>query len=189
MTGTQLARAIADICNTKPELDAKLAATLGKWLKDTIGKIATLEDYRQAAARGRSELITLYISILPSTDIARLAKKFDPLFPGLQAKGAEQQRSHILALIAGKTDPTPKPHSKQPPMAIDDILTLTDPIRRRIELTKHSPNQLKKAIKEKQIAGGFIGAKASKTEMIEHIQAALASGWPKLRSVLDESKY
>ena len=73
MTGAQLARAIADLCSTKPDLDAKLAAILAKWLKDALGKVSTSEDFRHVAANGRVAVISLYLksSALPRCGQAR----------------------------------------------------------------------------------------------------------------------
>ena len=189
MTGAQLARAIADLCSTKPDLDVKLTATLAKWLKDALGKASTLEDFRRAAANGRADVISVYLTTLSPSDVVKLAKKFDPHAAGLRPQSHDAQRDHVLALIRRQSEPAQKPSTRQPPMPIEDVLALTDPIRRRAELTKHTPVQLKKAIKDKHIEGGHLGSKPSKTEMIEHIQAALAGGWPKPHSVLDESKY
>jgi hypothetical protein len=189
MTGAQLARAIADVCSTKPDLDAKLAATLARWLKDTLGKLTTLDDYRRAAAGGNASFVPLYLSTLPALEVAKLAKKFDPHRPGLHAQSHEAQRSHILSLIKRQSEPTERAATRQPPMPFDAILALADPIRRHAELSKHTPVQLKKVIKEKQINGGYLSSKPSKTELVEHIQAALASGWPQARSILDQNKY
>jgi hypothetical protein len=166
-----------------------LATILGRWLKDAIGKLTTLDDYRRAAANGRGELIAIYLSTLGTSNLAKLAKKFDPHWPGATTDAPDVQRAHILSLIRRQRDPAEKPAARQPAMPIDRVLALSDPISRRAELAKHTPAQLKKAIKERHIHAGPLSSKASKTELIEHIQAALARGWPKTQSVLDESKY
>jgi hypothetical protein len=60
---------------------------------------------------------------------------------------------------------------------------------RRSELEKLTSGQIKKAIKEKSIDAEQLSSKATKLEMIEHIQSAIAFGWPNTRSVIDESRY
>lgn len=189
MTGAHLARAIAGLGSTKPELDAELATTLAKWLKGTLGRLTTLDDYRRAALDDRAIFVPLYVSTLPALEIAKLAKKFDPYRPGLQGQSHETQRAHIISLVRRQSEPAERPPTRQPPMPIDDVLVLPDPIRRHAELTKHTPVQLKKVIKEKKINGGHLSSKASKTELVEHIQAALAAGWPKTRTIFDDDKY
>jgi hypothetical protein len=189
MTGAQLARAIADLCSTRPDLDAKLATTLAKWLKEALGQLTTLEDYQCAAANGRGDFIATYLSTLSATDLARLAKKLDPHKPSLTTQGPNTNRAHLISLIRRECEPAKKPSTKQAPMPIERVLALQDPIHRRAELAKHTPAQLKKVIRDKHIDGAPISPKASKTELIEHIQAALAAGWPRSQSVLDGSKY
>jgi hypothetical protein len=189
MTGAQLARAIADICSTKPDLDTKLAVTLAKWLRETLGKLTTLDDYRRAAAGANGSFVPLCLSTLPGVEIAKLAKKFDPHQPDIQARSPEAQRGHILSLIKRQSEPAERPLTRRQPMPLEDILALADPARRHAELSKHTPVQLKKVIKEKQINGGHLSSRPSKTELVEHIQAALASGWPKARTILDQNKY
>lgn len=153
MTGAQLARAIADLCSTKPDLDATLATTLAKWLKDAVGKLTTLDDFRRAASNGRGDLVTTYLSTLSATDLAKLAKKFDPHRPGLSIDRPDTQRTHILALIRRERAPAERPTARSAPIPIDGVLAIPDPIRRRAELAKYTPAQLKKAIKDKHIDG------------------------------------
>jgi hypothetical protein len=187
MTGAELARAIANLCSTKPDLDANLATNLAKWLKGLLGKVTTLDDFRRAASPGRSDLVAIYLSTLSSADLTKLTNKLDPHRPDLQKATPERQRGHLLALIRRECEPADKPTPQVTP--IDAVLAITDPILRRSELAKHNPAQLKKAIKDKQIGGATLSSKASKTELIEHIQAALAAGWPRTQSLLANSKY
>ena len=74
-------------------------------------------------------------------------------------------------------------------MPIKGILALPDPSIRRLELARRTPAQLKSTIKDKNIDPTQLSSKPSKTELIEHIQAAIASGWPRSRSILDENKH
>src|SRR5262249_25767501 len=186
MTGAQLAGTIADLCRTKPELDGSLTAALTKWLKDRLGKVSTLEDFRRAAGDGHADLVRVYLSTFGPSDIQKTAKKFDPHHYELLGLTEGAQRAHVLALIRRETNPAQPPAGRQPPMPIDEVLGLRDQLRRRAELAKHTPAQLKKTIREKDIGGGHLSSRPTKTEMIEHIEAALASGWPKLHSVMDE---
>jgi hypothetical protein len=103
-------------------------------------------------------------------------------------------RSHLGALIGGRIEPSQKAKpSKSRPKAnanpIDEVLKLHNSLQRRRELEKLSPVELKSAIKRYDINVGSLSSKPSKVEMIEHIQAAMAAGWPAPRSVLDDSKY
>jgi hypothetical protein len=187
MTGAELARAIANLCSAKPDLDAKLATNLAKWLKGLLGKMTTLDDFRRAASTGAGDLVAIYLSTLSSADLARLTKKLDPHRPDLQKATPDRQHSHLLALIGRECDPADKPSPRVTP--IDAVLAIADPILRRSELAKHTPAQLKKAIKDNQIDGATLNSRATKTELIEHIQAALAAGWPRAQSLLTDSKY
>jgi hypothetical protein len=166
-----------------------LATTLAKWLKEVLGKLTTLEDYRRAASHGRGDFIATYLSTLSATDLAKLAKKFDPHKPSLTTHGPDTNCAHLISLIRRECEPAKKPSTQRGPMPIERVLALQDPIHRRAELANHTPAQLKKVIREKHIDGAPLGPKASKTELIEHIQAAFVAGWPRSHSVLDESKY
>ncbi|MGE0851871.1 MAG: hypothetical protein AB7O44_19975 [Hyphomicrobiaceae bacterium] len=187
MQGAQLARALADLSSTKPDLDAKLAAALGKLVKDSIGKLTTLSDFRGASKNGRGELIGLYLAGLTQPDLAKLAKKLDPHHTP-QPLG-DAARIHIQSLVRGEREPAEKAAKSKAPMPIEGILALSDAILRRAELAKHTPAKLKSAIKDKDIDATQLSSKPSKTELIEHIEAAIASGWPRARSILDDNKH
>jgi hypothetical protein len=187
MKGAQLARALADLSSTKPDLDAKLAAALGKLVKDSLGKLTSLSDFRGATKNGRGELIALYLAGLNQSDLAKLAKKLDP-HHSPQPIG-DAARTHVQSLVRGEREPAEKVSKSKTSMPIDGILALPDPILRRAELAKHTPAQLKSTIKDKDIDATQLSSKPSKTELIEHIEAAIASGWPRTRSILDGNKH
>src|SRR5262249_42838878 len=126
MTGAQLAGTIADLCRTKPELDGSLTAALTKWLKDRLGRVSTLEDFRRAAGEGHADLVRIYLSTFAASDIQKIAKKFDPHHRELLGLTADGQRAHILALIRRECDPVQRPSGRQPPMPIDEVLGLRD---------------------------------------------------------------
>jgi hypothetical protein len=187
MKGAQLARALADLSSTKPDLDAKLATALGKLVKDSLGKLTTLSDYRGAAKNGRGELVALYLAGLNSPDLAKLAKKLDP-HHSPQPTG-DAARTHVQSLVRGEREPAERPSKGKAVMSIEGILALHDPILRREELAKHTPAHLKSTIRDKDIDATQLSSKPSKTELIEHIEAAIASGWPRPRSILDDDKH
>jgi hypothetical protein len=60
--------------------------------------------------------------------------------------------------------------------------------QRRIALTKLAKPALAAIIKKHEMAVGGLSEKPSKTELVEHIEAAISAGWPK-RSVHDDSRY
>ena len=187
MTGAQLARAIAQLCSSKPELDARLLAVLGKWVKDNVAKGATLDTLRSVANCGGTDVIGWHVGTLSEAEIKALCKKLDPHRPKAPTDSQGALKSHVLNLISGAIVPSEKV-GKPKAMPIADILAMKDPVTRRIELDRHSPAQLKKAVNENSIDAEQLGSKPSKTEIIEHIQAAISAGWPKERSILDINK-
>jgi len=58
-----------------------------------------------------------------------------------------------------------------------------------MEWKKLSAAELKAAIKSHNLDFNGLRSKRSKLEMIEHIEATIAEGWPRPRSVLDYSRY
>ena len=189
MQGAQLARAIAQLCSSKPDLDRKLAAVLDKWIKDNVAKGATLPSLKDISASGGDGVVEWYLHSLDEAKLKALRKKFDPHFP---TSAADQGSSaHILELVRGTRLPSqkPAPAARPQPMPMEAVLVLKDPNARRSELSRHTPAQLKRAVVQHEIDADQLPSRASKTEIIEHIQAAISSGWPSLRSVMDTGKY
>lgn len=191
MTGAQLARAIAQLCSSKPELEAKLATALAKWVKDNVAKGATLDTLRDVARCGGAEVVRWHVGDLKEAGVKTLCKKLDPHRPKSPTDSKCALKNHVLNLVSGACEPSVKAESpKRPkPMPIPEILTIKDPVTRRLELDRHSPAQLKKAVKENSIDDEQLDSKPSKTEIIEHIQAAISAGWPRVRSILDNNKH
>ncbi|MGE3063993.1 MAG: hypothetical protein AB7K67_00240 [Hyphomicrobiaceae bacterium] len=195
MDGSQLAKALADIIRTKPDLNTAFQDTIAKWLKSTALKGAALQRYQEVQKAAGDDFIVWYLKRQVDKDIPALAKKLDPNLPGLKDLGASALRGHLSLLISGKAQPTPKAvkapkgKTKAPGRPLEDVLRLANPLQRRIELEKLSPAELRAGIHTHSINAGSLSNQPSKTELIEHIQAAIAAGWPEARSVLDDSKY
>jgi len=197
MNGSQLARALADIISRRPDLERGFQEHLTKWVKSTLMKAPTLEVLREIRSAAGDAFVSWHLSGSTEKDIVTLAKKLDPHLTGLQSRAAAALRSHLLALADGEIEPSPKPAkaklskltSKDGASPIDQVLKLSNSLQRRSELEKLSSSQLKAAIKDYDVNVGSLSRKPSKIEMIEHIQAAIAAGWPSPRSVLDDSKY
>ena len=190
MKGVQLAKAIALLCDSRSDLDAKLAVVLAKWVKDNVAKGATLDTLRDVARCNGTDVLRWHVDTLSPAEIKTLCKKLDPHRPDLASAPEDQLKSHILSLVRDTSEPSKKvdPPKRPKPMPISEILAIRDPVTRRLELDRHSPAQLKKAVKENSIDAEQLGSKPSKTEIIEHIQAALSAGWPRERSILDINK-
>ena len=188
MTGAQLARAIAQLCSSKPELDAKLVTVLAKWVKDNIAKGATLDTLRNMANCGGTDVLRWHVGTLTDAEITALIKKLDPHRPKSPTDSQSTLKRHVLDLLSGAIGPSEKAE-KPKPKPIPEILAMRDPVTRRIELDRHSSAQLKKAVRENSIDAEQLGSKPSKTEIIEHIQAAISAGWPTERSILDINKH
>lgn len=197
MNGSQLARALSGIISQRPDLEKGFQEYLTKWVRSTLMKGPTLEGLRQIRSAAGDAFVSWHLSGLTEKDIAMLAKKLDPHLTSLQSRGAGALRSHLLALADGEIEPSPKLAKAKPSKLaskdgarpIDQVLKLNNSLQRRSELEKLSTGQLKAAIKDYDINVGSLSRKPSKIEMIEHIQAAIAAGWPSPRSVLDDSKY
>lgn len=184
MKGTQLARTLAELCSRRPEYDDELFPVLIKWIRDKIGKPTTLDSFRSAATNGRGDLVALFVDAMSSEEIRKVAKKLDPYRSTLAQDPADALRAHVQLLVRRECQPAERATTRRV-MPIEDILAIKDPIARRAELQRHTPAQLKIAIREKQIDSAQVSSRPTKTELIEHIQAALAAGWPKIRSILD----
>lgn len=191
MTGTQLARAIAQLCSSKPGLDAKLATVLAKWVKDNVAKGATLDTLRDVARCDGTDVLRWHVGTLSEPEIKALCRKLDPHRPKSPTDLQGALKSHVLNLVSGACEPSEQAESpnRPRPMPIPEILAIEDPVKRRLELDRHSPAQLKKAVKENSIDAEQLDSKPSKTEIIEHIQAAISAGWPRERSILDINKH
>lgn len=188
MNGAKLAVAIAQLCNAKPDLDKKLEIVLAKWVKDYVGKGATLDSLRECAGHAEP-LLSWHLGQLSATEVASLVKKLDPDRPKSPSDNERTLKAHATALVIGGQAPYRKPPKPVGPMAIKDVLALRDSIARKAELDRHKQAALKKAVKDLSIDAEQLSSKASKTEIIEHIEAAIASGWPRERSITDTSKF
>lgn len=196
MNGSQLAKALAEIINQKPELDRGFQDQVAKWLKSNLFKTPSLAAFRAMLGMAGEEFIVWYLRQQADKDIPGLTKKLDGDLAELKSRTAGDLRHHLAALAAGRVEPAMrqkpkggKGKSKAVARTIDEILRLTNSLERRGELEKLSPSDLKAGISKYSINAGSLSRKPSKTEMIEHIQAAIAAGWPGPRSVLDDSKY
>jgi hypothetical protein len=190
MNGPQLARALVNIISKRPELEKAFLDHLSKWVKSSLMKGPTLDGLRGMRDAAGPEFIAWHLGRQPAEGLVTLAKKLDPHLPDLKGRGAADLRSHLEALIAGRTQPTPKPgRPAKKTRAAEEILRLANTSERRAEWKKLSPAELKAAIKNHHLDMGSLSRKPSKTEMIEHIEATIAEGWPRPRSVLDNSRY
>jgi hypothetical protein len=196
MRGSQLAKALADITNRKPELDLDLREHLRKWVKSTLMKGATLESLRTMQEVAGAAFIAWHLEQQAEKDLAALTKKLDPYLPDTKSRGTQYLRSHLAQLCAKQIEPAAKPErpaagGRGAPRgrAVEEIFRLGNSLQRRMELEKLSPAELKAAIKKHDLGIGGLSSKPSKVEMIEHIQATLAAGWPCAATALDESKY
>jgi hypothetical protein len=187
MAGAQLARAVAQLCSARPDLDAKLKVVLVKWVKDNVAKGATLDSLRKTAKDGGSDVVRWHVAQLNATEVAKLTKKLDPHRPKSPRDTEPALKAHVLALVIDNHKPHEKPEATGP-MPIDKVLALRDSAQRRIEFDRHRPAALKKAVKEHGIDAEQLGSKPSKTEIIEHIEAAIAAGWPRTQSITDTNK-
>jgi hypothetical protein len=192
MNGAQLAQAIAELARAKPECDAGLATVLKKWLTDTFFKapdLATLSKIAQGAGGG---VLISYVQTLKQPDAAKLAKKLDPLVARNIQTNAAMVTAHLCDLLLGKRGLSERPVRTVPevatPLPFDEILKLHDSEMRRREFDKMKPPALKKAIKDTELDYLMLPAKASKLEMVEHIEATLAAGWPQPRGILHPSQ-
>lgn len=188
MNGAKLAVAIAQLCSAKPDLDRKLETVLTKWVKDNVGKGATLDGLRECAKHAEP-LLDWYFSQLSATEVASLVKRLDPDRPKSPSDNERSLKIHASALVISGQAPYKKPPKPAGPMAIKDVIALRDSIARKAELDRHKQAALKKAVKDLSIDAEQLSSKASKTEIIEHIEAAIASGWPRERSITDTSKF
>jgi len=190
MNGQQLANALAGIINQRPELEGAFLDHLSKWVKSTLMKRPTLDGLRGMHAAAGHGFISWHLGRQSEAELAKLAKKLDPHNKDV---GADNLRSHLEALIAGRIQPTRKPERpRKPPnrsRPVEEILRLANSSERRTELKKLSFAELKAAIKSHDLDGNSLSSKPSKAEMIEHIEATIAGGWPRPHSVLDDSRY
>jgi hypothetical protein len=190
MSGAHLARAVAVLCDTRPDLDAKLSAVLVKWVRDNVGKGATLDTLRGIQRSNGKEVIRAYLDMLTTDELTKLIKKLDRHDRDAATDTSATMKAHLQAIIGGHRDPAkPRVVQPTPPLPIADILKLSDSVVRRSELQRLTASQIKKAIKEKSIDAEQLGPRATKVEMIAHIESALQSGWPMARSVIDDTKY
>jgi hypothetical protein len=186
MNGSQLARALADIIiSQRPELEKSFLDHLSKWVKSTLMKGPTLDGLRAMHAAAGHGFIAWHLGRQSEAELVKLAKKLDP---HNKEVGADDLRSHLEDLIADRIQPKP-PKPKPTKRAVDEILRLANSSERRTEWKKLSLAELKAAIKSHDIDRNSLSSKPSKTEMIEHIEATIAEGWPRPRSVLDDSRY
>ena len=193
MNTSQVVTALAQIASRKPEFERPLSECLRKLIKSTLLKSPTIEAL-QSVYRVTGREFSTWLAKLPAeVELNKLLKKFDPHGNDGTASRSVKQL-HLLNLMSGELKPAPRPSkprisTKPPAMNAEEILRLTDPDRRRAELERLSAAQLKSAIKKHEVSGGSLSSKPSKTELIEHIQAAIQSGWPRAGSVLDGSRY
>jgi hypothetical protein len=185
MNGADLAIAIAHLCRAKPDLDKKLQITLAKWVKDNVAKGPTLESLRECVRHARP-LMDWYISQLTVAEAASLLKKLDPDRPKSPSDNERTLKAHAVALVINGQNPFKK--APKPPglLTIKDVLAIRDSVKRKSELDCQKLAALKKAVKDLSIDPEQL---SSKIEIIEHIEAAIASGWPSERSIMDTSKF
>ena len=192
MNGAQLAQAVAELAREKPEYDTAVKGALTKWVADTFFKSPSLASLSQVAYGAGGTLLIGYVTSLKLTDAAKLAKKLDPFVGKDILPDADAVSAHLSDLLLGKRSLTEKPAAKKrvkvSALPFNEILKLHDGEERRRDFDKMKPADLKKAIKEKKLDHLMLPAKASKVEMVEHIESALAAGWPQLRGILHPSQ-
>jgi hypothetical protein len=196
MRGSQLARVLAEIIIQKPELDTGLKLHLSKWVKSALMKGATLATMREISGVAGPEFISWYLEQQVGKDLVSLTKKFDPHLPDCKDRSPAFLLAHLNRLCAGEIEPSAKPErvgnagrARTKTKPVEEIFALRNSQQRRMELEKLTPNQLKAAIKKHDLGVSGLSGKPTKIEMIEHIQAMLASGWPSTGTALDQSKY
>jgi hypothetical protein len=185
MKGSQVARALAGVIGQKPELELVLEEQLAKWVKTNLIKGETLAGLRKIADTGGEDFMDWCLSLPSDDDLIKLTKKLDPYLPGVQTIGGARARKHLGTLIRGDAEPS----RQQRPPTPDEILHMSNSDQRRIALTKLAKPALTAIIKKHEMDVGGLSKKPSKTELVEHIEAAISAGWPKIRSARDDSRY
>lgn len=193
MNGFKLATALARLADQKPGFEQSLSECLGKFVKSNLLKSPTFEQLQAVHNVAGPEFSHWLINQPTDAELDKLIKKFDR--HGLPASSPQsEKKQHLLKLMSGAINPKQKMgegggKTKQQAMDPEAILKLPDRERRRAELQKLSVTQLKTAINDLKIDGGSLSKKPSKSELVEHIQAALDAGWPSRVSTLAGSRY
>ncbi|MEQ1718955.1 MAG: hypothetical protein ABL907_23725 [Hyphomicrobium sp.] len=192
MKATELAHAVGAIAAARPEFEPSLATAITKWLVDSFFKSPDLATLRSAAQGDGAKVLVSHVRSLRKPDLTKLLKKIDPHFPKELLATEGMLSEHVIDLILGKisqsTKPEKKPSAKPAPLPFDEVIRINDSELRRRELDKLKPAELKKCIKERKIDHLSLSSKASKLEMVEHIEAALAAGWPEQRGIMHPSQ-
>jgi len=192
MNGSELAVALARLADRRPEFEQSLSECLGKFVKANLLKSPTVDLLKATHDAAGREFSTWLFNQPSAAELDKLLKKLDP--HGIPAASSQSEKKlHLLKLSSGDAKPQQKADggskTKPPVMDMKDILNLTDREQRRAELQKLSVPQLKSGLKEHEIQGGSLSKKPSKSELVEHIQAALDAGWPRAVNTLDGSRY
>ncbi|NJM33673.1 MAG: hypothetical protein HC850_02040 [Rhodomicrobium sp.] len=184
------------VANYDPAFVAVLRRALEGWTSSNVKGPASLVWMTPFCRKGHSGSLRSMLLMLPPAKLKTIALKFDKHNAALSGSTPHELAMHIVSLASEEMEPAAKPSKPAKPgkakangiakMRFADILRLTDREKLRAELNNLSVGALRKGMDE---AGMEAEPKAKKAQLIHAIQAELAAGWPRPRSVLDTSRY
>lgn len=187
---------VSTVANYDPGFVAVLRRALEAWTSSNVKGPASRVWMTPFCRKGHSGSLRSLLLMLPPAKLKAIALKFDKHNAALSGSTPHELAIHIVRLASEEIAPTAKPSKPAKPgkaeangmakMRFVDILRLTDRAKIKEELDNLSVTALRKGMHE---AGMEAEPKAKKAQLIHAIEAELAAGWPRPRSVLDSSRY